>query len=55
MKEHSTVNHESMHLTIASKCIKQVLWEMQRKTDKSTITERHFNILLESGKLSRQK
>lgn len=44
-----------MHLTIASKYIKQVLWEMQRETDKCTITDRHFNIFLESGKSSKQK
>lgn len=29
--------------------------EKCRETDKSTITERHFNILLVSGQSSRQK
>lgn len=55
IKEHSATNHEPMHLTITSKYTKQVLWEMQRGSDKSTITGRHFDTLWDSGKPSRRK
>lgn len=55
IKEYSTTNHESTHLTITSKYIKKSILRSAKRDNKSTITERHFNILLESDKSNRQK